>query len=287
MIERIGSKAEIRSAVAEARREGKRVGLVPTMGALHEGHLSLVRAACARTDIVVASVFVNPTQFAPGEDFEAYPRRIEEDLAVLGAEGVEIAFVPSVETMYGRDPHAHVEPGPLAERWEGSARPGHFAGVATIVTKLLNTVRPDLAYFGEKDYQQLRIVERVVADLDIGTGVVGCPTVREPDGLALSSRNVYLSAEQRAHARAVPEALEAALAALAWGERDARRLEAAMRAAVFERAGDAVAIDYAAVVDPCTLEPIETVADTARALIAVRVGATRLIDNSSLVAGDA
>lgn len=286
MIERIGSKAEVRSAVAEARREGKRVGLVPTMGALHEGHLSLVRAACARTDIVVASVFVNPTQFAPGEDFEAYPRRIDDDLAALAAEGVEIAFVPSVETMYGRDPHARVEPGPLADRWEGAARPGHFAGVATVVTKLLNTVRPDLAFFGEKDYQQLKIVERVVADLDIGTGIVGCPIVREPDGLALSSRNVYLTAAQRAQARAVPEALEAVLAAVAWGERDVRRLEEAMRAAVVERAGDEVEIGYAAVVDPGTLEPLGTFIDAARALIAVRVGTTRLIDNCSLLASD-
>jgi pantoate--beta-alanine ligase len=253
------------------------------MGALHDGHLSLVRAACARTDVVVASVFVNPTQFGPGEDFERYPRRIEEDLAMLSAEGAEIAFVPSVETMYGRDPQARVVPGALADRWEGAVRPGHFEGVATIVTKLLNAVTPDLAFFGEKDYQQLRIVERVVADLDIGTGVVGCPIVREPDGLALSSRNVYLSSEQRGHARAVPEALEAALAALAWGERDAGRLEAAMRAAVVERAGDAIAIDYAVVVDPETLEPLARVAGPARALIAVRVGTTRLIDNCALV----
>jgi len=286
VIERIASKAEIRAAVAEARREGKRVGLVPTMGALHAGHMSLVRAACARTDVVVASVFVNPTQFGPEEDFEAYPRRIEDDLSMLGAEGVEIAFVPSVETMYGRNPQAYVQPGQLATRWEGAVRPGHFTGVSTVVTKLLNTVRPDLAFFGEKDYQQLKIVERLVADLDIGTGVVGCPIVREPDGLALSSRNSYLSAEQRAYARAVPEALEAALAALAWGERDAHRLETAMRAAITERAGDTIQIDYAAVVDPDTLEPIALVTGVARALVAVRLGTTRLIDNCALVPTD-
>jgi len=178
VIERIASKAEMRSAVAEARREGKSVALVPTMGALHEGHLSLVRAACARADIVVASVFVNPTQFGPSEDFSAYPRRVEEDLSLLGAEGVELAFVPSVKAMYGDDSQVSVDPGPLAEHWEGAVRPGHFVGVATVVTKLLNIVRPDLAFFGEKDYQQLKIVERLAADLDIGAGIVACPIVR-------------------------------------------------------------------------------------------------------------
>lgn len=156
MIERIASKAEVRSAVAEARREGKSIGLVPTMGALHDGHLSLVRAACARTDVVVVSVFVNPTQFAPGEDFERYPRRLDEDLALLHAEGAGYAFIPSVEAMYGAEPQVTVDPGPLAQRWEGEVRPGHFTGVATVVTKLLNIVRPDLAFFGEKDYRQLR-----------------------------------------------------------------------------------------------------------------------------------
>jgi len=287
MIERIASKAEIRSAVAEARREGKRIGLVPTMGALHEGHLSLVRAACARTDIVVVSVFVNPTQFGPGEDFEKYPRRIDEDLALLGAEGVEIAYVPSVDTMYGADSQVTVDPGPLASRWEGAVRPGHFGGVATVVTKLLNTVTPDLAFFGEKDYQQLKIVQRVARDLDIGAGIVGRPIVREHDGLALSSRNVYLDPQQRAYARAVPEALDAAAAALAWGEDDGAALEGTMRDAVAKRAGSAVEIDYAAVVDPETLAPLQRVDRAARALIAVRIGTTRLIDNCALVPCDA
>jgi len=282
VIERIASKAEMRGAVAEARREGKRVGLVPTMGALHEGHLSLVRAACARTDIVVASVFVNPTQFGPGEDFEAYPRRIDVDLSLLEAEGVELVFVPSVETMYGNDAQVTVEPGPLATRWEGAVRPGHFSGVATVVTKLLNTVRPDLAFFGEKDYQQLKIVQRLAMDLDFGTGIVGCPIVREADGLALSSRNVYLTTEQRVLARAVPEALEAAATSLAWGERDASALERAMREAVAARAGDGVVIDYAAVVDPGTLEPLSRIEGQARALIAVSLGNIRLIDNCAL-----
>jgi len=287
VIERIGSKAEMRSAVAEARREGMSLALVPTMGALHEGHLSLVRAACARADIVVASVFVNPTQFSPGEDFSTYPRRIEEDLSLLGAEGVELAFVPSVDAMYGDGSQVSVDPGPLADRWEGAVRPGHFAGVATVVTKLLNIVRPDLAFFGEKDYQQLKIVECLAADLDIGAGIVPCPVVREADGLALSSRNAYLTAPQRIHARAVPEALEAASRALAWGERDASVIENAMREAVAARAGADATIDYVAVVDPRTLDPVARIVGPVRALIAVRLGKTRLIDNCALNPSDA
>ncbi len=285
MIERVGSKDELRAVVGSARKEGMRVGFVPTMGALHEGHLSLVRAACARTDIVVASIFVNPLQFGPEEDFEAYPRPLDADLAALAAEGVEIAFTPSAAAMYAPDAQVAVEPGPLASRWEGAMRPGHFVGVATIVAKLLSIVRPDLAFFGEKDYQQLKILERLVIDLDLGVGIVACPTVRESDGLALSSRTVYLSPAERAVAGAVPEALEAAAAALAWGERRGEALEAAMRDAFEQRAagtGVAAALDYAAVVDPQTLEPLETVGTEARALIAARVGRTHLIDNCPL-----
>lgn len=282
MIERIASKEEMRSAVAAARAESKRVGFVPTMGALHEGHLSLVRAACARTDIVVVSVFVNPTQFGPGEDFERYPRQLDEDLAMLQAEGVELVYVPSVDTMYGTDPQVSVEPGPLAKRWEGEIRPEHFGGVATVVTKLLATVRPDLAFFGEKDFQQLRIVEKLTRDLDLGVGIVGCPIVRESDGLAMSSRNAYLDAQQRADARAVPEALEAAAQAVAWGEVDAVALEQQMRAVVERVSEGRVRVDYAAVVDNATLEPVGMVDQMRRAIIAVRVGATRLIDNCAL-----
>jgi len=287
VIERVFSKAEIRSAVIEARRENKRVGFVPTMGALHEGHLSLVRAACARTDIVISSVFVNPTQFGPNEDFDSYPRRVESDLELLGAEGVDLVFTPSVSEMYGDRPQVTVEPGPLAKRWEGAARPGHFVGVATIVAKLLGIVRPDLAFFGEKDYQQLRIVQRVAEDLDIGVGIVGCPTIREYDGLALSSRNAYLSAEERSVARAIPEALDAAAQALAWGETSAEILVAAMREAIAARAADAIHLDYAAIVDPETLEPLDRVVDGARAIIAGRLGTTHLIDNCALVAPSA
>jgi pantoate--beta-alanine ligase len=280
MIERIGSKDEVRAAVAEARREGRRIGFVPTMGALHEGHLSLVRAACARTDFVVASVFVNPLQFGEGEDFSAYPRRVETDLEALGAEGVDIAFTPTAEVMYADGPLVTVDPGQLASRWEGEVRPGHFRGVATVVAKLLNIVRPDLAFFGEKDYQQLQIVKRLVVDLDLGLGVVGVPIVRDDDGLALSSRNAYLSEEERGAALGLSEALEEAARALAWGERDAREVEAAMRSKAAEHPG--LLLDYAAVVDPATLEPVARVDAPSRALVAGRVGATRLIDNCEL-----
>jgi len=284
VIERIASKSEVRSAIAAARREGKTVGLVPTMGALHEGHLSLVQAACKRTDIVVVSIFVNPTQFAPGEDFERYPRNIAADLELLSAEGVELVFTPSVEEMYGRGAETTVEPGPLSLRWEGEIRPGHFAGVATVVAKLFNTVRPDLAFFGEKDYQQLRIVSRMTDDLDLGLGIVGCPIVRDASGLALSSRNAYLTPEQKAAALALPEALEAAAAALAWGESDARALEAIMAETIDNVGRDVVSLEYAAVVEPSSLEPADKVTGTVRALIAARVGSTRLIDNCALVA---
>lgn len=282
MIERLSSKHEMRAAVAEARREGKSVGFVPTMGALHAGHLSLVHAACERTDVVVASVFVNPTQFGPGEDFDAYPRRIDEDLTALAAEGVEFAFTPSAREMYGDGPLITVDPGPLAARWEGEVRPGHFTGVATVVAKLLGIVRPDVAFFGEKDYQQLRIVEQLARDLELGCAIVGCPTVREPDGLALSSRNAYLTGEERARALALSAALCAAEEHAAWGERDAGAVETAMRDAFERVAGEAAHLDYAAVVDPVTLEPLDRIGTEARALIAARVGATRLIDTCAL-----
>ncbi|HSK46567.1 MAG TPA: pantoate--beta-alanine ligase [Coriobacteriia bacterium] len=281
MIERLGGKDEMRSAVSEARREGRTIGFVPTMGALHEGHIALVRAACKRTDFVVVSVFVNPTQFGPSEDFSAYPRRVESDLELLAAEGVDVVFTPTTDVMYSRNPQVTVNPGQLAERWEGEVRPGHFVGVATIVTKLFSVVRPDLAFFGEKDYQQLLVVRKLVTDLDLAVGVVGVKTVREGDGLALSSRNSYLSAGERVDARALPDALEAAAEALAWGERDARVLETAMRDAVDSRDGR-VRLDYAAVVDADTLEPLTAVSAPSRAIIAARVGDTRLIDNCEL-----
>jgi len=284
VIERIASKSEVRSAIAEARREGKTVGLVPTMGALHEGHLSLVAAACKRTDVVIVSIFVNPTQFAPGEDFERYPRDVAADLELLGADGVELVFTPSVEEMYGGGVETMVDPGPLSRRWEGEVRPGHFRGVATVVAKLFNIVRPDLAFFGEKDFQQLRIMTRMSEDLDLGVGVVACPIVRDAHGLALSSRNAYLTSEQRSAALALPEALEAAAARIAWGELDPRAIEATMIETVARIGSGIVDLEYAALVDARTLEPAASFDVPVRAIVAARVGSTRLIDNCSLVA---
>jgi pantoate--beta-alanine ligase len=286
VIERIAGKAEMRAAVADARRAGKTVGFVPTMGALHAGHLSLVAAARERTDVVVVSIFVNPSQFAPGEDFERYPRRVESDLALLEDAGVALVFTPSTEMMYGEGALVTVDPGPLALRWEGEVRPGHFAGMATIVAKLLGVVRPDLAFFGEKDYQQLVIVKRMADDLDLGVGIVGCPIVRDADGLALSSRNAFLSHEDRDHALALPAALDAAAQALAWGETGGEALGLVMREAASGQAPGALTLDYVAVVDPDTLEPLATVDGPARILIAGRVGSTRLIDNCLIAPHD-
>ncbi len=203
MMERLVSVEEVRNALARTRLEGRTIGFVPTMGALHEGHLSLVRASKRRTDITVVSIFVNPTQFGPGEDFDAYPRDPESDAAMLEAEDVEFLFVPAVSVMYPSGSVTRVDPGPLADVLCGAARPGHFSGVATVVTKLLNIVRPDIAFFGEKDYQQLKVLQQVARDLDMPTRVVGCPIVREADGLAMSSRNRYLTPEQRSQALAL------------------------------------------------------------------------------------
>lgn len=282
MIERIAGKNEVRVAVAEARREGRTIALVPTMGALHEGHLSLVRSARARADFVVASLFVNPTQFGPGEDFDRYPRTVEADMALLGDEGVDVAFVPSAEAMYQDGTDIVVSPGVLAERWEGACRPGHFAGVTTIVAKLFNLVSPDLAFFGEKDYQQLRVIAQMALELDFGVGIVGCPIVRDADGLALSSRNVNLSATERSAALGLPEALEAAARAAAWRETGVAAIEAEMHDAADAHAGGGLVLDYAAVVDSGTLEPLETLDRPGRVLIAGRVGSTHLIDNCAL-----
>ncbi|MDY0087067.1 MAG: pantoate--beta-alanine ligase [Coriobacteriia bacterium] len=279
-MERVASKAEARLAAAEALADGKTVTLVPTMGALHDGHLSLVRAARARAGYVVVSVFVNPTQFGPGEDYELYPRDLARDLELLGAEGVDLAFTPSERAMYEPDASVTVDPGPLAERWEGEARPGHFTGVATVVTKLLSIVRPSLAFFGEKDYQQLQIVRRLVRDLDLGTTIVGAPVVRDRDGLALSSRNECLSPPERFAARAIPAALEAAAESVARGARNARDIEREMYRCFGDR--EEVELEYAVVVDPETLEPLERLNGVGRVLIAARVGPVRLIDTCEL-----
>lgn len=279
-MERLASKQEVRQAVAEARREGKRVALVPTMGALHEGHLSLVRAASERADYTIVSVFVNPTQFGAGEDFAAYPRDLDRDEDLLEAEDVDIVFSPTPEIMYAPDTQVTVHPGPLGVVLEGVTRPTHFTGVCTVVAKLLSIALPDLAFFGEKDYQQLAVVRLMARDLDLPVKIVGCPIIRECDGLALSSRNVYLTAEERAAAPVLYRALRTAETLVLDGERDARVVADAMRETV--AAEPLAVLDYAEVVDSRTLEPLTVLDRPSRGLVAARVGSTRLIDNISL-----
>ena len=258
------------------RAARRRVGLVPTMGALHAGHLSLVERSVRENDATLASIFVNPTQFAPHEDFAAYPRREADDAAMLASAGCDAAFVPSVKEMYPWGDTMRVEPGPIAAPLEGAARPGHFVGVATIVAKLFDIVRPDVAYFGQKDYQQLRVLQMMARTRFPSVRVVGCPTVREPDGLAMSSRNAYLTAEQRRDALALSRGLFAARDAWARGERDPERLRALVRTTT---AGPGVAVEYVSAADPLTLAELR--APNARAVVslAARVGKARLIDN--------
>lgn len=281
-MERVVTIEEVRSILRRPRLEGRTVGLVPTMGALHAGHLSLVEAARRRCDLVVVSVFVNPVQFGEGEDFDAYPRDLAADSDLLENAGVDVLFSPTVAVMYPHGSTTRVDSGPLGEVWCGASRPGHFIGVATVVTKLLGIVEPDVAFFGEKDYQQLRVIERVVRDLDVDTRIEGCPIVREPDGLALSSRNRYLSAEERAHALVMSRALAEARRAAASGAADVAAIEAELAKAIAAEPG--VTIDYAAIVDAATLERVTDLRRPARALAAVRVGSTRLIDNVAIPA---
>ncbi|HET9951199.1 MAG TPA: pantoate--beta-alanine ligase [Candidatus Eisenbacteria bacterium] len=273
--------AAMRALVRDARRRGKSVGFVPTMGALHEGHLSLVRRARRAHDRVVVSVFVNPLQFGPKEDFRRYPRNERRDAALCRGAGCDWFFRPSVEEIYPEGFQTSVLPGPLASRWEGAVRPGHFGGVLTVVLKLLQAVEPDTLYLGQKDAQQAAVVGAMMRDFALPSRLSVAPIVREPDGLAMSSRNAYLGPEERARAAGFPRALAAAAALARRGVRDTRRLEAeAKRVLQLEAKPDA--IDYVAVVDPETLEPIRRL--TARGLIlgAIRVGRTRLIDNRFL-----
>lgn len=282
------SPREVRELSRRWRGEGAVVGLVPTMGALHEGHLSLVRRAREECGRVIVSVFVNPTQFGEGEDFERYPRDLEGDRRLLAEAGCDAVFAPAVEDMYGggttdlaSGERIFVEAGRLGELWEGEERPGHFRGVCTVVAMLFNAAEPHRAYFGEKDYQQLKVIQKMARDLLFGVEIVPCPTVREPDGLALSSRNAYLSPQERRAARALWRALEAAAGEARGGVRDARRLERAMEEVC--RAEPLVRLQYAAVVDAETLQRLGELGDRpARALIAARVGETRLIDNAAL-----
>jgi len=263
---------DLRRAVADLRGGGARVALVPTMGALHAGHMALVDAARATGAKVVASLFVNPKQFGPSEDLSRYPRPVEADKALLSAHGCDLLWMPGVDDVYPLGFATNVSVSGVSDGLDGAARPGHFDGVATVVAKLFNQVRPDAAYFGEKDFQQLAVIRRMVMDLDFGLEIVGVPTVREADGLALSSRNVYLSADERARAVALPRALAEAKRAIEAGE------PGAIHAAMTSLAAAGFVTDYVSLVDATTLgEP--QFGKSRRLLAAARLGTTRLIDN--------
>jgi pantoate--beta-alanine ligase len=269
--------AEMRAASAEARRAGKRIGLVPTMGALHEGHLSLVRAARQQCDVVVVSIFVNPTQFGPNEDLGQYPRTLERDRDQLAREAVDLVFAPTTDEMYPPGATTFVTVEGLDERNEGGMRPGHYRGVATIVTKLFHIVQPDAAFFGQKDAGQLALVRRLVADLDMPVEMVGCPIVREPDGLAMSSRNIYLSPRERKQARVLHRAVQAVESAYREGERESAPLTRVAQE-VFATEPE-VKPDYIEILDPATLLPVQRVAGATLVAVAAKVGTTRLLDN--------
>jgi pantoate--beta-alanine ligase len=291
MTERLSNIRQVRQRVREARAQGLTVGLVPTMGALHEGHASLIRLA--RGDkppappgdvfpqkgaaFVVVSLFVNPTQFGPGEDYARYPRPVEKDMELCRREGVQAVFTPSAEEMYpeGFDTKVHVAG--LSEKMCGASRPGHFDGVCTVVAKLLAIVQPDIAFFGEKDAQQLAIIRRMAADLNLAVEIRGCPLVREPDGLAMSSRNAYLSAAERRQALALSRSLDEAREAILGGGRDAAALADRVRMQLREAEG--VQLEYVAVVDPDTLADLRQIGDQVLVAVAACVGGTRLIDN--------
>jgi pantoate--beta-alanine ligase len=275
--------AQVREALGPVRRAGSRVGFVPTMGALHEGHWSLVERARQACDQVVVSIFVNPLQFGPNEDLAAYPRPLEHDLAGCACYGCDWVFTPAPGEMYPDDTLTRIVVHRLSEPLCGRTRIGHFEGVATVVCKLLNIVWPDVAFFGEKDFQQLVVIRRMVRDLNMPVEIVGCPTVREPDGLARSSRNAYLDPDQRRRAASISAALRQAVEAVRHGERDVRRLSAGVRQHLAD-AGPAQ-IEYVEVVDADTLEPLEMVERPARLCVAARFGPARLIDNVALDAG--
>jgi pantoate--beta-alanine ligase len=274
---------DLRSWSRSQHAAGRRIGLVPTMGYLHEGHLALVDEARQRSDAVIMTIFVNPLQFGPTEDLARYPRDLPRDRALAVARGVDALFVPSVDTMYPPGSEVRVIPGATAERWEGAARPGHFAGVLTVVAKLFHLVEPDLACFGQKDIQQLTLVKRMVRDLDWPIEIVTVPTVREPDGLALSSRNAYLSPADRRRAVALSRVLQLAHHAWCEGEHQATVIEERMRQEL--RRDPEIGVEYIAIVEPETLAPVTTVDGRTVVAIAARVGGTRLIDNIKLAQG--
>lgn len=280
-MKRVRTRAELSAAVAALRDAGLRTALVPTMGALHEGHLSLVDLARQHADRVIVSVFVNPLQFGPAEDFERYPRDLERDAAMAETRGTDVLFTPETAELYPYgEPGVYVTAPALAERLCGAHRPGHFQGVLTVVAKLLNLASPAVAVFGEKDFQQLALIRRMVRDLDFRVEIVGAPTVREDDGLARSSRNVYLSAEGRRDAVLIPAALRAAQHAFAAGERSAERLVAAARDVLVQ--GKLLRVQYVELVAADSLDPVSTARPGDVLALSAFVGSTRLIDNHAL-----
>lgn len=274
----VKSIKEMQAISKALRRTGKRIGFVPTMGYLHDGHISLVRCAKKENDVVVMSIFVNPTQFGPNEDFERYPRDLKRDSEIAAKEGVNYLFVPETSDMYPEGFSTYVEVEGLTEGLCGARRPGHFRGVATVVTKLLNIVQPHKAYFGKKDFQQLKVIERLVKDLNFDVEVVGCPIVREEDGLAKSSRNVYLSPEERKSATSLYGALKLAKKMIDKGERDPEKIKAEMKKFILSHS-HVKKIDYIEIVDANLLKPVKSLKEGDLIALAVFVGNTRLIDN--------
>ena len=269
--------SETRAACRHYRANKKRLGLVPTMGALHEGHLSLVRAAKAQCDSVAVSIFVNPTQFGPSEDLARYPRPFERDRGLLEKEGVDILFAPSAEEMYPRGEVTWVTVEGLSEKLDGRSRPGHFRGVTTVVAKLFNILEPDVAFFGQKDAAQAAVIRRMVRDLNFPVEIAVCPIVREPDGLALSSRNTYLNPDERRRALVLHRSLEQVALSFRSGEKSATRLIATAKDVFADE--PQVHLDYFEIVDPDTLDPVEQVSESTLVAVAAYVGSTRLIDN--------
>lgn len=276
-MEIVRTVAEVRSTVAAARKTGRTIGFVPTMGALHAGHISLVNAGKADGAFVVVSIYVNPTQFGPNEDFTQYPRTFDTDSAACRAAGVDLIFAPANVEMYPPGDQSRVRPGPLAEPLCGAFRPGHFEGVCTVVAKLFNIVQPDIAYFGSKDFQQVRVIEQMVIDLCMPLSIKACPIIREPDGLAMSSRNTRLTPADRARSLCLYQALCLARDRLRAGETSTGRIVAAMRAVIATHAD--IKVDYLSLVDPLSLEAITLPAPRVLIAGAIRLGEVRLIDN--------
>ncbi|MHC4405476.1 MAG: pantoate--beta-alanine ligase [Planctomycetota bacterium] len=271
---------EVREILDAVRLQGRKIGFVPTMGALHEGHLSLVRASNEECDYTVVSIYVNPSQFGAGEGFGRYPRTLEADLGALAPHGVPLVFTPSSDEVYPQGYATWIEVGSVAEGLEGASRPGHFRGVATVVLKLLNMVGPQVAYLGQKDYQQALVIRRMVEDLNLPVTIRICPIVREPDGLAMSSRNAYLSLNARQQACVLWKSLCLAAELVEEGERSAAAVADRMRRVIGSVEG--ATVDYVALVDPETLRPVSEIAGSALAAVAVRIEDTRLIDNRLL-----